>query len=114
MRTLERIALALACLASGSCGESPDAPRVDSRLEVYVHWNDEGLADKRLELLQLHLEKLTDDRGVAVFLVPTGKYTLRAYQINTPGPGLPYVDFTVTTIRDQTTRLEVVDCVVCQ
>lgn len=115
MKQLAAIALALACGLGVSCGgRSPLGPVAESRLQVYVHWGDTGLAEKRLEVLELGFVRLTDQSGIAEFLVPAGTYTLRAHEINRPGPPPPYVDITVVTTRGNTTRVEVVDCLFCR
>jgi hypothetical protein len=80
---------------------------------VHVHWQDTGLAEKRLEVLELGMVRLTDKSGIAEFPVPAGTYTLRAHEINMPGPPPAYVDFTVMTTRGETTRVEVLDCLPC-
>ena len=114
MKQIASIALALACGLAVSCGgRSPQAPAADSRLQVYVYWDDTGLADKRLEVLELGVVRLTDKSGIAEFQMPAGTYTLRAHEINRPGPPPAYVDMTVTTNRGEVTRVEVFDCLPC-
>lgn len=114
MKHVPGIALALACSLGVSCGGgSPQEPEIASRLQVYVHWGDTGLAEKRLEVLELGLMRLTDKSGVAEFLVPAGTYTLRAHEINRPGPPPAHIDIAVTTTRGNTTRVDVVDCLPC-
>lgn len=114
MKHVAAIAIALAGLAGSSCGGgSPEAPADESRLQVYVHWEDTGSPEKRLEVLELGVEELTDSSGIAEFLVPAGTYTLRAYGIGTAGIPPAYVDFAVKTIPGETTRVDVVDCVIC-
>ena len=114
MKHLATIALALVCVVGASCGGgSPQEPVIQARLQVYVHWGDVGLAEKRVEVLELGVGKLTDGTGIAEFLVPAGTYTLRAHEINRPGPPPAYVDLTVTTTRGETTRVDVVDCLPC-
>jgi len=114
MKRLRVFVLALACALGVSCdGGSPLAPRMDSGLRVFVHWEDVGLPQKRLEILELGMEKVTDENGIAEFLVPAGTYTLRAYDINRGGPPVPHIDFAVTTTRAQMTRFEIVDCLPC-
>ena len=108
------IALALAGIALMSCEVSRTTgpiPLNDSRLEVYVHWGDNGLADRRLEILELGLERFTDETGIAEFLLPAGTYTLRAY-VNRGGPS-SWLDVNVTTTPGRTTRIEIVDCTPC-
>ena len=114
MKRIVAIAVGLAALLGVSCGgRSPNAPVPESRIEVYVHWQDMGLADKRLQLLELGIEKLTDGSGIAEFVVSAGTYTVRAYGINELGPPPLYLDLAVTTTRGKTTRVDVVDCLPC-
>ncbi len=114
MRRHAVLALATICLLGVSCGRtSPQSPEFESHLVVYVHWGDTGLAQKRLEIVELGVVKLTDASGIAVFTLPAGTYTLRAYGINVPGPPPAFVDIAVTTTWRRTTRVEVVDCLPC-
>ena len=80
---------------------------------VHVHWDGQGLAGKRVELLELHRALTTDEEGFAKFVVPVGDYTLRAYEINRGGPAMLYVDTKVTVVRNQVLRVEIVDCLPC-
>jgi hypothetical protein len=113
MKRIATFALALMCLAAACGRESPQGPRNESRLQVYVHWQDHGLADKRLEIVELALEKVTNASGNAEFVLLPGTYTLRAYGINRGGMPPAYVDNTVQMMMGETTRVEVVDCVPC-
>ncbi len=80
---------------------------------VFVHWEGDGLANKRVELIELGIELRTDDQGLATFVVPIGDYTVRVHEINRGGPGLLYVDEKVTVIPDEQTRIEIFDCLEC-
>jgi hypothetical protein len=114
MRPLAGLAAALICALATSCGrETPQGPAPDTRLQVYVHWGDMGVADRRIVVVELGVEKPTDAGGIAEFLLPAGTYTLRAYGINTLGPPPLYVSLTVTTIKGETRRVEVEDCLPC-
>lgn len=114
MKHLARLFLVLASVVTGSCGdETPEQPAATSRLQVYVYWGDTGLAERRLEILELDLETLTDEAGLAEFEIPEGTYTLRVHDITLPGPQPPYVDRTVATKQGETTRVEVADCLPC-
>jgi hypothetical protein len=114
MKPTAAIALALGCGLAVSCGrESPQEPGGESRLQVYVYWRDTGLPEKRLEVLELGLERWTDQRGIAEFVIPAGRYTLRAHEINRPGPPPAYIDMNVRTSPGETTRIEVGDCLPC-
>jgi len=111
MRKSALLALALLCVSGFSCRRSPVAPAPEGRLEVFVHWQDQGLADRRLEIVELGLVKFTDATGVAVFGLRPGSYTLRA-DVNSGGPPLPR-DFAVTMRPGEIERLVVPDCLPC-
>jgi len=115
---VKRLALLCALLVwcwAASCGggKTVQGPGPDGRLEVRVHWHDQGVADKRLEVLGLGMEQRTDADGRAAFSVPAGSHTLRAYEINGPGPILPFQDLPFTSAPGDTTRIDIVDCLPC-
>ena len=115
---MKQVLMALAIVAAGalgvSCGgDTPESPAADATLEVLVHWDDAGIAGKRVEVLELGVEKITDANGMARFALPAGGYTLRAYEINAGGPGLLYVDEPFTVKAGETTHVEVEDCLPC-
>src|SRR5262245_6889985 len=102
------------CTVLVSCGrETPQTPAQQSRLQVYVHWGDMGIADRRVEVRELAVNKMTDAAGIAEFLIPPGTYTVRLFGINEAGPPPLYIDRTVTTTTGETTRVDVVDCLPC-
>jgi len=115
-------AMSVAALVT-SCGESTDpVVPVDSNpammaqvgtLLVFVHWEGDGVAGKRVELLEPHREMKTDEEGVAEFVVRPGTYTVRVYDINRGGPPRWYVDTNATVVAGEVTRVEVVDCLPC-
>ena len=112
MRKMGRLALVLLCAASLSCGDrSATKPNLVSRLEVHVHWNGQGLADRRLEILELGLVRMTDANGIAEFFLPAGSYTLRAF-VNAGGPAA-FRDLAVIIRPGEVERVEVVDCLPC-
>ena len=80
---------------------------------VYVHWDHQGLPDKSVELLGLHLVLKTNEAGIAEFVAPVGDYTLRAYDINRGGPALWYLDTEITVTSGQEVRVDIVDCLPC-
>ena len=90
-----------------SCDSLPS----DGQLIVFVHWQNQGLPDRRVEIVELGMEQFTNARGVARFALPPGVYTLHA-DVNGPGPPIG-VDRSVTVRRGQTTRVEVIDCLPC-
>jgi len=55
----------------------------------------------------------TDSSGNAVFTVIPGSYTLRLFNIGTPGPGRPFVDVPVTVGDGENVRVSVFDCRLC-
>ena len=108
---MKKLLVAVLGLVSLSCGgESMVAPS-GSRLEAFVSWQGRGVADRKLEIVELSLERITNSDGLATFSLPAGTYTLRAY-VNGPGPALP-ADQTVTTRVGETTRVNVGDCLPC-
>ena len=111
MRKSALLALALLCVSGVSCRRSPVVPAPEGRLEVFVYWQDQGLADRRLEIVELGLVKFTDAAGVAVFGLQPGSYTLRA-DVNSGGPPL-HRDFAVTMRPGRSERLVVPDCLPC-
>lgn len=104
----------LLCAVLTSCkGGGPENPSGAGRLVVYVYWNNQGLSQKQVEVVELHEVRITNDRGLAEFVVPAGSYTLRAYDINRGGPSLGYVDLQTNIRIGETTRIEVFDCLLC-
>lgn len=104
--------------ATISCGSSDGSPQsvdrpVDGTILVHVYWDGSGLAGKRVELVEPGVESTTDKNGLARFDVPPGEYTVRAYEINHGGPGLPYYDTEVRVSAGGTVRVEIVDCLPC-
>jgi hypothetical protein len=101
-----------------SCSED-DPAGVPSQTDVYgtvvvfVHWNGQGLADMRVGLVEPGIELKTDEEGLAEFVVPAGRYTLRAYDINQGGPGLRHVDTDVMVEPEHTVRVEIANCLPC-
>ena len=114
MRKTALLAVAL-CGLSLSCGGrsvAPSvAPSVVGQLEVFVHWGDQPVADRQLMIVELNLVRWTDATGTAVFQIPAGSYTLRAF-VNSGGPS-GYRDEAVTVQPRMTERVEVMDCLPC-
>ena len=112
MGKMTMLVLVLGCVASVSCVDrSPIAPLVGSRLEVHVSWQGQNLPDRRLEILELGLERRTNAAGIALFSLPAGTHTLRAF-VNAGGPA-GFRDLPVTTRAGETERVEVGDCLPC-
>lgn len=120
MRRIMYLALALLSAASLSCGgrssaptspTPPPPPFTGSRLQVFVQWQGQGVADRQLDILELGLTQTTDAKGITVFEIPAGTYTLRAH-VTGPGPSIPR-DIRVMTRSGETEHVQVTDCVPC-
>jgi predicted phage tail protein len=95
-------------------GSNEPIARVETgRLVVRVVWDGQGVPDKRVEVLELHLTGTTDAQGYATFDLRAGEYTLRAYDINRGGPAMLYIDTKVTIVAGKEVRIEVLDCLPC-
>ncbi len=109
--------LAIACDESSPFTPAEKAARPRSlesgTVLVYVHWQEQGLPDKRVELVELGIVLTTNGEGLAEFVVPIGDYTLRAYEINRGGPSLHYIDQKITVTSNEEIRVDVVDCLPC-
>ena len=114
------IAAAVLSLLLPACAKSPDSPAIEPEpdsgtLIVHIFWDrDHGSAGKRVELLETGAGAFTDSTGHAEFVLPAGDYTVRAYDIGTPGPPPPSVDRSIRVRSNDTTRLEIFDCVYCR
>ena len=106
-----------------SCGETtaPVLPPAQSSpavmlqggtVLVYVHWGEQGIPDKLVELVELGKSLMTDEEGFAQFAVLPGDYTVRAYEINR-GPTWEYIDTKVTVTPGEELFVEIVDCIPC-
>ena len=114
MRTIAFLALVLLSATGLSCGgeaTTPAAPAVDTQLQVFVQWQGRGIADVRLDVLELHLTQTTDSDGITVFKIPAGTYTLRSY-VNAGGPR-GTLDQTVNLKQGQAEHVQVTDCLPC-
>jgi hypothetical protein len=108
----------MACNESGPTAPVDPAISQISMLEtgiiaVHVHWQEQGEAGKRVEVLETGQVKMTDRNGNAFFRVPAGTYTVRVYEINRGGPAFPYVDTKVTVSAYQRVTVDIVDCLPC-
>lgn len=104
--------LGLAC-SEDTTFNQPRTSLQSGTVVVFVHWDQQGLVDKRVEVVELGIELMTDDRGLAEFVVPIGDYTVRVYDINRGGPPMFFVDEKVTVAPKDETRVEVIDCLPC-
>lgn len=109
--------LAVSCQSStapGTPGATKSVARLETgRLVVHVYYGDQGVPNKRVDIVELHLSATTDDNGFAEFTVPAGGYTLRAYNINRGGPALRSIDTRVFVKAGQDTRVGIFDCLSC-
>jgi len=112
--TATGLTLAALCVLGLACSKAPTAPLTTlatSRLEVLVYWNQQGLPDRLLEIVELGLTQTTDSQGRATFELRPGSYTLRAH-VNVGGPSFVR-DFGVMIRAGETEHLDVPDCVPC-
>lgn len=83
------------------------------RIRAYVHWQDEGLPNMKIVLVETNDTLYTDRDGMVEFTVPAGKYVVRAFNINRGGPSLLSIDFDVVAYPGRTTEVDIVDCLPC-
>jgi hypothetical protein len=108
-----KLAAACCVLTLLSCGRSPSAP--GGRLLVYVSENGVRPAPgKKIEIRGTSLSQSTDENGLALFTVHAGSYVVRAYEIGTPGPGLPFVEQSVEVESARTSQAHFNDCTMCR
>ena len=84
-----------------------------SHIISYVYWAGQGVPGKQIDLVPTNYSKYTDSSGTAEFIVPAGRYVVRAYGIGTPGPGSPFLDFNIETYPGLTTTVNIFDCQLC-
>jgi len=70
-------------------------------------------AGKRIQIQETGKMKITDASGHVLFSAAPGTYTVRAFEIGTPGPGRPYIDSVVVVKLAETARITFVDCPQC-
>ena len=123
---MKHLLLATMCLAllALSCQDST-APATDTgsaqaatlydsgKLLVRVYFGDDGLPGKRVEIVERGLIRKTNRDGYALFVLPPGEYTLRAYDINRGGPSLLNYDTPVKIRANERTQLNIFDCLPC-
>ncbi len=104
----------LVMLSLVACHESdPETPNADAVIVAYVHTEEGAESGKQVELLEGGETRTTGVDGLAEFAVPAGDYIVRAYGINTGGPGRPFVDISVVAEAGDTTRVSFFDCTRC-
>ena len=84
-----------------------------SQIIVYVYFHDRGVSGKQILLLETADTVLTDSNGLARFSVPSGRYTIRAFDIGVPGPGLPSIDIRIIMRPGDSTKVDIFDCEGC-
>lgn len=110
---MQKIWILLAALALPSCKETPSQPPPPmNRILSYVHWQNERIAGKQIQLVEKGETKLTDSKGMAEFSVAAGHYVIRAFGINRGGP-VRSVDFSVDARAGETVVVDIVDCLPC-
>ena len=112
MRTCFIVAISLTILASLHCTDIADSA-ARARVNVYVHWGDMPLSQKKVEVVQTGEVKETNEKGLAEFELAAGSYTIRVFNINRGGPSFQYVDFNVEIKSAETKVVDVVDCLPC-
>ena len=78
-----------------------------------VHWQDQGIPNIPVVLVETGDTVRTDSSGLAVFSVSPGKYVIRAFGINRGGPILQHIDFDVEAKKGETAIVDIVDCLPC-
>ncbi|MCI0556136.1 MAG: hypothetical protein L0287_34780 [Anaerolineae bacterium] len=84
-----------------------------STITVYVYWQDTGVPDKKIEIIQTGETRYTDERGIAEFTLSPGSYTVRVYDINRGGPCCGFVEYDVMLKTSTTEKIDVFDCQSC-
>jgi hypothetical protein len=95
------------------CRDLGVVENTQARITVFVHWGETPIPEKKVELMQTGESKMTDDRGLAVFVVQPGSYVIRVYGINRGGPVMLFVDYSVEVKAGESRLVDVVDCIPC-
>jgi hypothetical protein len=95
------------------CRDLGVAENTQAIITVFVHWGETPIPGKKVELMQTGESKLTDVRGLAVFVVQPGSYVIRVYGINRGGPVSLFVEFNVEIKAAESRSVDVVDCIPC-
>ena len=98
--------------AFAGCDEAT-TPAKPGRLVVYVYFDETGLPDHKVELLDSGESAMTDKYGLAEFTLEPGSHRVRVFDINQGGPCCAWVDFEAAVVSGETSRLEVPDCLPC-
>jgi hypothetical protein len=111
---MKAYAVLLFAFLFGSCEYLPfEPPQPMTLILVNVHWQNEGVADIPILLVQTGDTLRTAANGHALFPVSPGAYIIRAFGINRGGPILQYIDFDVDAKSGETAVVDIVDCLPC-
>jgi hypothetical protein len=113
MRSFALTPLVLATAVAVRCGTGVDPTPPRGGIVVHIHWDDQGVPGKKVELVELHRTGTTNDQGLVKFVAAPGNYTLRTYDINRGGPVLEFIDTPVTIKPGRDERVDIVDCLPC-
>jgi hypothetical protein len=95
------------------CRDLGVAENTQATITVFVHWGESAIPGKKVELMQTGESKMTDEKGLAVFVVQPGSYVIRVYDINRGGPVALFVEFNVEIKAAESRSVDVVDCIPC-
>jgi hypothetical protein len=90
-----------------------EPPQTSSLIIAKVHWQDQGVPDIPVVLVQTGDTVRTASNGLAIFSVSPRHYVIRAFGINRGGPVLQYIDFDVEARSGEITVVDIVDCLPC-
>ena len=109
IRIFSTFLFAFALFGCTDNGEEPTPTLIVAK----VHWQDQGVPDIPVVLVQTGDSLRTDSTGLAMFSVSPGKYVIRAYGINRGGPIRLYIDFDVEAKKGEISLVDIVDCLPC-
>jgi hypothetical protein len=87
--------------------------QTSSLIIANVHWQDQGVPDIPVVLVQTGDTVRTASNGLAIFSVPAGHYVVRAFGINRGGPVLQFIDFDVEARPGAVAVVDIIDCLPC-
>jgi hypothetical protein len=90
-----------------------EPPQDRSLIIANVHWQNQGVPDIPVLLVQTGDTVRTGSNGLAIFSVSAGHYVIRAFGINRGGPILQYIDFDVEARSGEIAVVDIVDCLPC-
>jgi hypothetical protein len=103
----------LAILTALQCRDLGVVENTQATITVFVHWGESPIPGKKVELIQTGESKMTDDKGLAGFVVQPGSYVIRVYGINRGGPASLFVEFNIEIKAAEFRSVDVVDCIPC-